>query len=578
MAAGLFSSANVPEKKKTIFTLTGGHIAPILTASEELGIRVVDVRHEATAAFAADAMSRTTGLPGVCVVTAGPGLSNTITAVKNAQMAQSPLILLGGATSDLLKGRGSLQDIDQFALLAPHTKWMGHVSRVADIVPMLEEAFYRAREGVPGPVFLEFPLDVLYKRKETTAQFEKDKPKGPGLFNAVARWYIGRHVTHIFSDIARIQLHKPIPVPLAIAAGWQVAQAAKMLGGAKKPVLLIGAQAVMMPELTKGLVDAVTALGAPVWLSSCGRGLLGANHSLQFRHARGEALKEADVVLLAGVVMDFRLQYGLGIRGHTRIISINLDKSDLYKNRSPTLAILADPAKAIAQIGEVLRAGKHDAQQFGGWLAECRAREEKRDQQIAGMAKEKNELINPVHLCQEIEKAMGPDALIVADGGDIVGTFAYNVKPRGPRKWLDPGPFGTLGVGGGFALGAGCAHPGQELWIIWGDGACGFSIAEFDTFVRHKIPLIAIVGNDACWTQIVRDQVRFLGRATGGMLTYQNYDQVAKGFGGEGILVRAPEDVAPALAQAKQLFHEGKSVLVNCLLGRSNFREGSLSM
>lgn len=353
----------------------------------------------------------------------------------------------------------------------------------------------------------------------------------------------------------------------------------------------------MVPELTNALVDAVNLLGAPVWLSSCGRGLLGASHPLQFRHARGEALKEADVVVLAGVVMDFRLQYGLTIRGHTKIISINLDKTDLYKNRTPTLPILADPAKAIAQIGDALRAAKHDNGQWNGWVEQCRAREVARDQQITAMAAEKSELVNPVFLCAEIEKAMAADALIVADGGDIVGTFAYNVRPRGPRKWLDPGPFGTLGVGGGFAIGASsAAPPGQELWIIWGDGACGFSIAEFDTMVRHKIPVIAVVGNDACWTQIVRDQVRFLGKATAGMLTYQDYHLVAKGFGGEGILIKTAEvretltqkkscfitvflqEVAPALHQAKLLFREGKSVLINCLLSRSSFREGSLSM
>ncbi len=280
---------------------------------------------------------------------------------------------------------------------------------------------------------MEFPLDALYKRKEIIAQYEKDKPKGPGLFNSIARWYIGRHVTNLFSEVSRVQLHKPISVPLSIAAGWQVSQAAKMLMHAKKPLLLIGAQAVMVPELTKGIVDAVTLLGAPVWLSSCGRGLLGASHPLQFRHARGEALKEADVVLLAGVVMDFRLQYGLTIRGSTKIISINLDKTDLYKNRTPTLPILADPAKAIAQIGDVLRAAKHDSNHWSSWVEQCRTRDAARDQQISVMAAEKSELINPVHLCAEIEKAMAPDALIVADGGDIVGTFAYNVRPRGPR-------------------------------------------------------------------------------------------------------------------------------------------------
>jgi thiamine pyrophosphate-dependent acetolactate synthase large subunit-like protein len=563
---------------KTVFTLTGGHIAPILVGCEELGIRVVDVRHEVSAAFAADAISRTTGIPGVAIVTAGPGLSNTITAVKNAQMAQSPLILIGGATSDLLKGRGSLQDIDQFALLAPHTKWMGHVSRVADIVPLLEEAFYRAREGVPGPVFVEFPLDTLYRKETAKWVFEKDKPKGGGLVNKAICWYIDRHFSNLFSETKRIQLHKPIPVPLAIAAGWQVSQAAKMISSAKKIVMIIGAQAVMVPELTKGLVDAVNTIGAPVWLSSCGRGLLGASHPLQFRHKRGDAIKEADLVVLAGVVMDFRLGYGMTIRGKTKIISINLDKNDLFKNRTPTLAILADPAKGLGQIGEALRAAKHDSNQFVSWVSDVRAREEKREEAITVMAQEKNDLINPVHLCAELEKFIAPDAVIVADGGDIVGTFAYNVRPRGPRKWLDPGAFGTLGVGGGFALGAGCANPGTELWIIWGDGACGFSIAEFDTLVRHKIPVIAVVGNDACWTQIVRDQVPLLGKATAGMLTYADYHLVAKGFGAEGILINKAEDIEEGFALAKKYFHEGKAVLVNCLLGQSKFREGSISM
>jgi thiamine pyrophosphate-dependent acetolactate synthase large subunit-like protein len=446
------------------------------------------------------------------------------------------------------------------------------------IVPILEEAFFRARNGVPGPVFVEFPLDTLYKRRETLELFEKDKPKGPGIINAVIRWYISRHATNLFSETARVQLHKPFPVPQAIAAGWQVAQAVKMLGKAKKPVLIIGAQAAMVPELTRGLVEAVETIGAPVWLSSCGRGLLGAHHPLQFRHCRSNALREADVVVLAGVVMDFRLGYGMSIRGATQIISINLDKTDLFKNRTPTLAILADPAKGLAQIGQGLRTAKHSSEALQSWVAAVQAREDTRAGEISLMAQDKNELINPVYLCQELENIIGPDACIVADGGDIVGTFAYNVRPRGPRKWLDPGAFGTLGVGGGFAIGYGASHPNSELWIIWGDGACGFSIAEFDTMVRMKIPCIAVVGNDACWTQIVRDQVRFLGRSTAGMLTYQDYHLVAKGFGAEGILISKPEDIHEGFRQAKEFFAQGKPVLVNCLLGRSSFREGSLSM
>lgn len=568
---------------QTLFTLTGGHIAPILTGAEELGIRVVDVRHEATAAFAADAVSRTTGLVGVCAVTAGPGLTNTITAIKNAQMAQSPLVLLGGATSDLLKGRGSLQDIDQFALLAPHVKWMAHVSRVADIAPLLEEAFYRAKEGVPGPVFVEFPLDSLYCRHMIEEQYEKEKPKGPGLFNYVARWYISRHVRTLFENTSRIQLHKPLQVPIQVAARWQVAQAAKTISSCKKPVFLLGAQCVMNPEHTAKLVSAIELIGAPVWLSSCGRGLLGANHRLQYRHARGEALKGADCIVLAGVSMDFRLNYGLSFPRKTTIISFNLDKVDLYKNRTPTLPVLCDPAMGLIQLGEAVAVlNANNAERYREWHTEIRGREQKRDDEIVVMAaapSADNKFLNPVHLCKAIEACMAPDAIVVADGGDIVGTFAYNVWPRGPRKWLDPGPFGTLGVGAGFVIGAATAYgPKTELWLIWGDGASGFSIAEFDTLVRHKIPVIAVIGNDASWQQIVRDQVRFLGRSTAGLLTYQDYHLVAKGFGAEGILISSADEIESKFAEAKRLFAEGKAVLVNCLIGRSDFRAGSLSM
>lgn len=367
-----------------------------------------------------------------------------------------------------------------------------------------------------------YPKDAILK------QYEKDKPKGPGLFNMIARWYIDRHVRNLFSETERIQLHRPIPVPTIIGAGWQIAQAVKMIQHCQKPVVLIGAQAAMVPEFTKPLVSTVELLGAPVWLSSCGRGLLGAQHPLQFKHARADALREADLVILVGVVLDFRLGYGLRIRGSTPIISMNLDKSDLYKNRTPTLAILADPAKAFSQIGEALKASGFKSN-FSAWISGISAREVKREDEIAAIAQEKKEMVNPMALCKEIENIMSEDAIIVADGGDIVGTFSYAVRPRGPRCWLDPGPFGTLGVGAGFVLGASCGNPKRELWLIWGDGACGFSIAEIDTFVRHKIPVICVVGNDAAWMQILRDQVNLLGKDTAGVLTYQDYHNVAKG-------------------------------------------------
>ena len=188
------------------------------------------------------------------------------------------------------------------------------------------------------------------------------------------------------------------------------------------------------------------------------------------------------------------------------------------------------------------------------------------------------EFVNPIALLRQIERTAGDNAIFVADGGDFVGTASYILRPRGPLTWLDPGPFGTLGVGAGFALGAALSRPGAEVWIIFGDGACGYSLAEFDTFVRHGVPVIAVVGNDAGWTQIAREQVKVLGDDAGTVLARTAYHEVAAGFGAEGILVKTNADVPDALARARAAAKEGKPVLINAWLDRTAFREGSISM
>ena len=212
------------------------------------------------------------------------------------------------------------------------------------------------------------------------------------------------------------------------------------------------------------------------------------------------------------------------------------------------------------------------------WIASLAARDAEREQEIDAQARASGEHVNPVAFFRALDKAAGDNAIFVADGGDFVGTASYILRPRGPQGWLDPGAFGTLGVGAGFALGASVVRPQAEVWLVWGDGACGYGLAEFDTFVRHGIPVIAVVGNDAGWTQIAREQVKMLGDDVGTVLARTAYHDVAKGFGAAGVEIRHDADIAAGLAEAKRIAASGKPVLVNVWLDRTEFREGSISM
>ncbi len=556
-----------------LFTLVGGHISPILVGCKARGIRVIDTRHEATAVFAADAVARLTGRPGVVAVTAGPGLTNTITAVKNAQTAQSPVILLGGAAATLLKGRGSLQDIDQMALLRPHVKWATTARRVAELVSLLERAFREAQDGVPGPVFLECPIDLLYS-EATVRELYVGAAKGRSLAARATRLYLSAHASRLFAGAERARPGPPILAEPPEPAPKPLARAADALARAQRPLLVIGSQALLDADAAHALAQAVERIGAPVYLSGGARGLLGRAHPLLMRHQRRVALKDADLVLLAGVPCDFRLDYGRPIRRGATYIAANRSRADLTLNRRPSIALLADPGRTL----RALAATAPPDERWQAWRATLRARDNAREAEIARQADERVGLINPLQLCRAIDAALPDNALLVADGGDFVATAAYTVAPRAPLRWLDPGPFGTLGVGAGFALGAALACPEAEVWVIFGDGAFGYSLAELDTFVRHGIPLIAVVGNDASWAQIARDQLAILGDAVGTTLAPTAYHEAAAGLGAVGLLLDDPELVGETLAQARALAQAGRPVLINARIGKSDFRKGSLSV
>lgn len=560
-----------------LFTLCGGHISPILVGAKQRGIRVVDVRHEVDAVFAADAVYRLTGVPGVAAVTAGPGVTNTVTAVKNAQMAQSAVVLLGGAAATLLKGRGALQDIDQLTLLRPLVKWSATVGRVKDLAPLLERAFVEARAGVPGPVFLECPVDLLYG-EELVRSWYGAASKGGGLAGMAMRMYMERHAGRLFFGADKAHARPPRPAPRVTpppAGQGEIRKAASRLRRARKPVLLVGSQAMLSPAGVEDLVRSVEALGVPVYLAGMARGLLGPGHPLQLRHKRKEALREADLVILAGIPSDFRLDYGRHIGRRAYLIGANRSRADLELNRKPDLPVHGDPAQFLR--GLAARASGL-GQRWADWREALRRRDAEREGEIDAQAAEDTGLVNPIHLCREIDGLLSPDSVIVADGGDFVATAAYTLSPRSPLSWLDPGVFGTLGVGGGFALGAKLCRPDADVWVIYGDGSVAYSLAEFDTFARHGLAVIAVVGNDACWAQIAREQIEILKDDVGTVLARTDYHRVAEGYGGRGLLISRPDEIRPALDEALRLARSGLPVLVNVQIGKTQFRKGSISI
>lgn len=518
----------------------------------------------------------------MAVVTAGPGLTNTVTAVKNAQMAESPVVLIGGSPATLLRGRGALQDIDHMSVFKSITKWQASPSTVRDLVPTMREAFHQAQSGTPGPVFVELALDTLYQQPIVEREFLV-KTGGPGLTAKIMSKYLRAYASNLFAgafddnvDVSPLKVDVPLPSPS------DVKSAAELLKSAKRPLILLGAQAPIPPVGAEALSSIIQSLGIPCYLGSMSRGLLGPSSPLQMRQARKDALKEADVVLLGGIVADFRLGYGSALSPKSKVIAINRDKGQLYKNAhifwKPALAVQSDVASFFKSLQSELGSTFSPPSE---WIEKLRARDrakEAKDQEKANGKTDK--YLNPVKVLHELDKALPENTYLVADGGDFVATASYIVRPKGPLMWLDPGAFGTLGSAS-FALGIKAVKPDANVVIIYGDGSVGYTLMEFDTMVRHNLPVTAIVGNDACWTQIVREQVPLLGSPVACNLAFTDYHKVAESLGGHGIKLddKNNDSLKESFEKAFQLTKQTKKpTLVNVLIGKTDFRAGSISV
>ena len=559
-----------------LFTLCGGHISPIYVEAARAGLRVWDVRHEATALFAADAVARLTGTPGVATVTAGPGVTNAVTAIKNAQMAQSPVLLLGGATATLLRKRGALQDIDQLSLLRSTVKCLTRVNRLRELRPALQDALQTAQKGTPGVVFLECPVDLLYPEATVREWYGRKNKSAAGLVEKVTQWYINRHVERLFagSEDSRNQNAPTSEQEMPAHSEADLKAVIRALRVTERPVLLLGSGAMLKPELATQLAQAVIHLGIPVYFSGMARGLGGRHNAVQYYHHRKEALREADLILLAGVPCDFRLDYGRNLSRQARKIAVNRSRTDLRKNLRPTRAICADPGAFLIELEKTSSA----LPQWADWKKTLQGRDDAREMEIEQMAGEQVNGINPLALFRHLEHVLPDNSVLVADGGDFAATAAYSLLPRKPLAWLDPGVFGTLGVGGGFALGAAACYPTDYIWIIYGDGSAAYSLAEFETFSKNGLKVCGIVGNNGSWEQIARDQVHLLGADTAVTLPRTDYHRVAEGYGAAGERVETLDDFAQAVRRAIDSMDKGVPYLINAIIGSTPFRQGSISM
>ncbi|MBX3200167.1 MAG: acetolactate synthase [Labilithrix sp.] len=525
-----------------LFTLCGGHIQAIYDGCLDEGIRVVDVRHEQTAGHAADGYARVTGRPGVCAVTAGPGVTDVVTAVANAQRAQVPLVCIGGAGPKVLCDMGSLQDMDHVALMRPITKWSVQVPETRRIAEYVDAAFRVAQANVPGPVFLEMPLDLLMN----------------------------------MHDDADLPATRPLEEPPRPAADPRlVARAAELLKGAQRPCFLVGSQLRWSPARDR-LAAVLERFGAPVFLNGMARGTLPHTHPLLFSRSRRFALSQADVVFVLGTPFDFRVDYGRSPTWNedAKIVQIDLDGAELGRNRRVDVPIHADGGVALEQLARELGETKPALE---SWVSAVRADEDKRRAKMQLEIDANDSPPNPLRVCAELGKRLGPNDVVIGDGGDFVATAAYVLKLQHPQLWMDPGPLGTLGVGPGYAMAAKLARPDANVVLVYGDGSFGLHGIEFEAMARQGIPVIALIGNDAGWTQIRRGQVDIYGaeREVATALDYTRYEKIVEACGGRGFWVEEIDQLGPALDEA---FACKKPACVNVKIAKSDFRKGAISV
>jgi acetolactate synthase-1/2/3 large subunit len=509
----------------TMFTLSGGHVFPLYDAAVHARppMRLLDVRHEQTAVFAAEATAKLTRTPSLAVLTAGPGVTNGASAIATAHFNGSPLVVLGGRAPDYRWGAGSLQELDHPPILAPITKraWTEHAT--AGIGAAVDEAFRLASTPHRGPVFLDIPMDALFGEAQAQLPYRQAR-----------------------------QAAEPDPGAIAQLTG--------LLSESERPVLVLGSD-VWLGGAEDAARQAAETLLLPVITNGQGRGVLPAGHELLVTRARSLAFGEADLVIVVGTPLDFRLGYGEFGAKHggprARVVHI-VDAPDQVASHCPLAGSAAgDLSLVLTALAETAVPRKPG----DPWL------ERLQDAVAAAMAADGSLLasdtspVHPMRIYGELVRILDDDAVVIGDGGDFVSYAGKYIEPKRPGGWLDPGPYGCLGTGLGYAIAARIARPGAQVALLLGDGAAGFSLMDADTLVRHGLPVVMICGNNGIWGLEKHPMRLIYGYDVAADLQAQcRYDAVVAALGGAGELVTDPGEIGPALRRA---FDAGVPYLVN---------------
>ncbi len=544
----LVAKALKNEGVDTIFTLCGGHIIDIYDGCIDEGIRIIDVRHEQTAAHAADGYARQTGKLGCVVTTAGPGCTNAMTGIATAFRSESPVLHIGGQSSLTQHKMGSLQDLPHVEMMTPITKFAAGVMSTERVADMISMAARECFSGAYGPSYLEIPRDVLDKE----IPFETATVPKPGHYRASVK---------------------------SIGDPDDIKKLGEILMNSKSPAMLVGSQ-VFMSRGHQAAIDLARSLNIALYMNGASRGILPPGDPHYFNRTRSSAFKKADVIVIVGTPFDFRMGYGKRISNEATLIHIDQDYRTVGKNRDVTLGLAGDPGAILEAIHrEVASNMQNGSDKRKSWLDELRAEEIEKTEKLIPMFKSEESPIHPYRLAWEINEFLTEDTIYIGDGGDIVTISAQAVQPRSPGNWMDPGALGSLGVGTGFAMAAGLANPDKEILCLYGDGSFGMTVFDMETANRFGAPYIAIVGNNSHMNQIRYGQITKYGEERGNIgnkLGDVQFSVFAEMLGGYGAEIHQPQEIQPALQKARESVKStGKSAVINVWVNPDEYAPGT---
>ena len=527
----LFAKALKKEGVQYIFTLNGGHIYNLYEGCADEGIKIIDLRHEQVAAHAAEGWAKVTGKPGVAIVTAGPGVTDAATGIANAFQAPSPMILIGGNAGIGDHLRGGLQDFDSVTFMRPVSKFAEQVKKVERIPEYVANAFRHATTGVPGPAYLEIPIDVV------NGTVDEDNVKYPDMYRTQARAY---------------------------GDPEYIAKVVDILKQTERPMVLAGSD-IWWSQAWDELREFIEMIDSPVFLNAMGRGSIPSDHPNLGSLGRRYGLVKSDTVILIGTPIDFRLGYGEDrmFPQNPRLIEIMTDAGKIGQNRGVDVGVVGDSKAVLRQIMDGLTSSGYRSP-GRGWMEEVITEDRSLGAADEPMLNSDQTPIHPMRLMKELRDALDYDATVIGDGGDIVTFAARVLKINKPGHWLDPGQFGCLGAGSGFAAAAQLARPGKQVCIVYGDGGFGLTGFDVESYVRFDLPIVSVLGNNGAWNQTTQGVKRRGGRGLGTYLSQEtDYAKIMEGMGGYGERVTEPEQIRPALERA---FSTGKPALLDVVI------------